>query len=260
MNMRRHQSGFTLVEILVALLIGLFLAAGMVEMTQHNKATYSNQSLLAQLQDNQRFALSVLNDVIQAAGYYPDPTFNNAATDMPVNALYPQFALAGQPLAGTPWSAGAPFNTAASISVQYALATNDVVQSCAGQQNTVAGAPTAYVNTFNVVPPTAPNALDGQLTCTVTTSAGAQAPVVLVTGVTDMQIRYGINDTGSTSTHDVTEYKTASQMAGNDWMNVTSVQVTLSFQNPLYGQPGQTNAPINIVRTIGVMTRVGVTT
>ncbi|HEX4376347.1 MAG TPA: PilW family protein [Steroidobacteraceae bacterium] len=254
--MRSRQSGFTLVEILVALLIAVFLLFGLVTMTQNNKTTYSNQSALAQLQDNQRFALSIMNDVIQQAGYFPDPTVHGATDDMPPIG---SFTAAGQPLYGTPQIVG---TQAATIGAQYSLANQDTVLTCAGQQNT--GAMTAFTNTFAIVPPPdAQHPMDGQLTCTVETSAGAQPPVILVTGVTDMQIRYGINDTGAVTTHDVTQYKTADQMAGTDWMNVTSVQVTLTFANPLAYPPntqlGQSKT-IDIIRTIGVMTRAGVTT
>jgi type IV pilus assembly protein PilW len=245
MNKRTSQSGFTLVEILIALLLGLFLTAGMIEMTQHNKTTYSNQTALAQLQDSERFALSVLNDTIQQAGYYPDPTIRSAPIAMPAGLL-PQFVSPAQPLWG---------NTT-SISVQYALGANDAVLNCDGSQSAVKA---TYINTLTVVPdPITP--MNGKLTCTVTTAGGARPPVTLITGVTAMDIRYGINNTGSTTNHDINMYKTAAQMLASDWLNVTAVQVSLTFANPMLGQPGQAAKPtFTIIKTIGVMTRVGVT-
>jgi type IV pilus assembly protein PilW len=250
MSTRRHQSGFTLVEILIALLVGLFLAAGLITMTQHNKTTYNNQTLISQLQDNERFALSVINDVIQAAGYFPDPLANTAMSDMPVAAPFTQ---QGQPLFGTARTAGTP----ATITAQYALANKDTVETCAGQVN--GGAQAVYANQFSVVPNVA-NPTQGQLICTVTTG-GKQTKVQLVSGVTDLQIRYGVTSPASALTHDVTVYKTADQMAAADWMNVTLVQVTLTFANPLAGQPGvPANATIPIVRNIGLMMRAAVTT
>jgi type IV pilus assembly protein PilW len=255
MNARSRQTGFTLVEILIALLIGLFLAAGLVKITQHNKSTYSNQTNLSQLQDNQRFALSVLNDVIQAAGYYPDPTQNVAATDMPVNASFPNF-VAGQPLYGVHTST----TVADSITVQFSLASNDTTLNCDGTSNT--GGQNAFFNTFSVVADASGNPMLSKLMCQV----GTNAAVTLVTGVTNLQVYYGINNVGSTVTHDVTEYKNATQMGATDWMNVTSVRVDVSFANPLYyatwpnppplGQPQN----ITVTRIIGVMMRVGVTT
>jgi type IV pilus assembly protein PilW len=245
---RSRQSGFTLIEILVALVIGLFLAGGMIAMVQHNKTTFLNQNKLAQLQDNQRFAMSVMNDVIQAAGYFPDPTTNTAITVMPASAAYPGFATAGQPLFG-------PASND-QIQVQFALAQNDTTLLCDGTQNGLA-AVTAYVNTLQV------NA-SNQLTCTQTVAtAKPGTPVVLVDNVTALTVRYGLNSAGATTTHDVTVYKLASQMTAADWMNVSAVQVTLSFVNPLYGQPGQTNPAqqtVSFSRTIGIMMRVGVTT
>jgi type IV pilus assembly protein PilW len=251
--MRRQQSGFTLVEILVALLIGLFLMGGLVSLTSNNKRTYSNQNALAQLQDNQRFALSVLTEVIQHAGYFPDANQGAVATDdMPL--LAPNFTTKGQPFYGVPQAGATP----ESISTQYALGTLDAVLTCAGQQNT--GALKAYVNIITVVPPPdAQHPMDGQLTCTVQTSAGKQAPVVLVTGVNNIQVLYGINDAHSATTHDVTQYKLAGDMTNLDWFNVTAVQVTLTFANPLFPQAAQPQT-IPITWTIGIMTRAGVTT
>ena len=63
--------GFTLVELLVSLLIGLFLLGGLLTLVQNNKRTFTTQNSLAQLQDGERLAMSVMTDVIQTAGYFP---------------------------------------------------------------------------------------------------------------------------------------------------------------------------------------------
>ena len=39
-----------------------------------------------------------------------------------------------------------------------------------------------------------------------------------------------------------------------------SVQVTLTFVNPMFGQPGQTQQTIQFTRIIAVMNKTGVTT
>jgi len=252
MKNRNYQSGFTLIEIMIALLLGLFLAAGLITITQGTKNTYNNQTALSQLQDNQRFAMSVLNDVIQSAGYFPDPLVNTAATDMPLIGAYPFFLTAGQPVFGTHLGGTTPDT----ITVQFDAGANDTMINCQGQTN--GAVQQVFVNAFTVVP-NATNPSQGQLLCSVNNGA----PVVLVTGVTNMAIWYGINNVASTVSHDVTEYKTANLMTTTDWMNITTVQVTLSFYNPLYGQPGQTattNKTVTFTRVIGVMTRMGVTT
>ena len=53
----RRQSGFTLVELLVALLIGLFLLGGLMTLVQDNRRTFAGQNQLSQLQDSERMAI-----------------------------------------------------------------------------------------------------------------------------------------------------------------------------------------------------------
>ena len=69
----RWQSGYTLVELMVALAIALFLLGGLFTIVQGTRTTYGNQSQLAQLQDSERLAMTLITDVIQdsfiATGY-----------------------------------------------------------------------------------------------------------------------------------------------------------------------------------------------
>ena len=70
------ERGFTLIEILIALLIGLFLLGALLTIVQANRTVFGNQNKLAQLQDGERMAMTMMADVIQSAGYFPDPTTN----------------------------------------------------------------------------------------------------------------------------------------------------------------------------------------
>lgn len=65
----RFQFGLTLIEIMVALLLGAFLLAGVVQIFISNKQTYRVQQSLSRLQENGRFALDYLNRYIRQTGY-----------------------------------------------------------------------------------------------------------------------------------------------------------------------------------------------
>jgi type IV pilus assembly protein PilW len=244
----RCARGFTLVELMVSITVALFLIGGILTVVQHTRNTFLIQKQLAQLQDSERIAMILMAGVVQSAGYYPAPNLNSAATALPVTAAFTS--------AGTPTVQGAHVNSAQgdTITVRYAVAQNDNAFNCMGGQNTTVPLDT-WENTFSV------NA-QNQLVCSLfRKSDGSTNTEVLVTGVTSLQITYGVNTTGgSTSTNScVDTYITSQNMTTANWPNVCTVVVTLTFTNPvaLAGGPNQT---VQFSRVIAVMNMVGVNT
>jgi type IV pilus assembly protein PilW len=245
---RRSQGGFTVVELMVALLIGLFLLGGLLTLVQDNRRSFAGQNQLAQLQDAERMAMTMITDVIQSAGYFPDPTVNSANLVMPANGT---FAAAGQAIVGTP-GAGPPGDT---ISVRYATNSGDGIVNCIGQSNTSGGVAT-YTNTFSVV--------NGQLVCTMNGTAYniiGTVPSANFTGivVTNMSILYGV--TTGASPNNVDTYYTAAGVP--NWSNVISVKVTLTFTNPMYTAQAQAQGStvpttLSFQRVITVMGQAGI--
>jgi type IV pilus assembly protein PilW len=248
----RSQGGFTIVEIMVAMLIGLFLLGGLMTLVQDNRRTFASQNQLSQLQDSERIAMTMITDVIQTAGYFPDPTSNTVTSSLPaVGAL-----IAGQFMAGT-FNAAAPGDT---ITVQYATTTGDGILNCIGGTNTSgATAPLAYVNVFSVV--------NGELICNLNGTnyqLAGSVPISLTNAslnngivINKMTILYGVNVAGNDNS--VNSYVTAA--AVSNWNNVISVQVTLQFLNPLYNStaPGTPQPQyLNFQRVIGVMNQTGI--
>jgi hypothetical protein len=98
-------------------------------------------------------------------------------------------------------------------------------------------------------------------------SAVAPAGVLIVPGVVGMKVYYGVKRDFAFADYNVDTYLTASQMCspllnpcgGDDWSNVSSVRVILTFTNPLAAQPGQPPT-IQFERVIEVMARGGVHT
>jgi type IV pilus assembly protein PilW len=253
-----RQAGFTLVELSVAMLVALFLAIGLVTILQNNRATYSNQTALAQLQDNQRLAMTMLNDVVQEAGYYPDPTTNTVTSTLPAITIGSGTPVTGalqaqQTVAGIYQAA----NPGDSIAVRYATASGDGILLCDGTSNT-SGAMTTYTNTYSI------NA-SGQLVCQVSVgNAAASTARTLVSGIQRLNIMYGVKRDFTSSNNNVDTYVRADQMTTTDWMNVSSVKVAVVFVNPMATTPKGVAVPgqpttFTFQRIIAIMNRAGIT-
>jgi type IV pilus assembly protein PilW len=65
----KHSQGFTLTEIMIALLLSLILMAGVLTIMSSSKRTYALQTKLAELQDNARFVMNDLKNDLRMAGY-----------------------------------------------------------------------------------------------------------------------------------------------------------------------------------------------
>jgi type IV pilus assembly protein PilW len=240
------QRGFSMIELVVAMSIAVFLLAGLFTILQGTRHTSTDQTAIAQLQDNERIAMSVMTDIVQAAGYFPGAPANVLTTELGVSGA---FTTAGQSVAGTDNGA-----QGVNLLIRFETAGGDRIYNCFGS-NPAGGGPTVYVSTFSV------NA-NNQLTC----SNGATTAAI-ANGVQSMVVRYAVN-TSSTTTNSncpADRYLLTSDMTVPIyWTNVCAVEVTLTFINPLYQPiPGghiDTNQPATVVftRLIGIMSKSGV--
>ncbi|MEP6546515.1 MAG: prepilin-type N-terminal cleavage/methylation domain-containing protein [Gammaproteobacteria bacterium] len=244
---RREERGFTLIEILIALTIGLFLTGALLTIVQSNRRVYGEQNQMAQMQDNQRMALTMMADVIQSAGYFPNPVVNTLTGALPAAG---PFGI-GQSIYGT-YSAAAPGDQ---IQVRFRTDGGDGVLNCSGQSNPNApgsAGELTYVNSFQVV--------NGQLVCTMNGTNYA-----LVGGIpgsrldiTTMAVLYGVKTNAAAPGNDVDTYMTGTQVnAAGLWGSVISVSVRLTFTNPLYAAGNGQLQTLDVQRTIGVMSQTG---
>lgn len=235
----RRGRGFTLIEMMISLTIGVFLLGALLTVVQTNRTVFGDQNKLARLQDSERMAVTMISDVIQSAGYFPDPTVNTMTTAL--TAVAP-FAV-GQSLYGT-YSAGPPGDQ---VSVRYMTAGGDGILNCSGQSNPTGGPNTLYVNSFQV--------LNGELVCTMN---GTQYN--LVSGVTNLTILYGVKTNAAAAGNSVDTYMNATQVnAAGLWNSVISALVQLTFTNPMYVANQGQQPTLTIQRVVNVMNQSGPT-
>jgi type IV pilus assembly protein PilW len=229
-----RQAGMGLIELLIAIVIGMIVVGGILSVLATTRSTSLAQSGLAQLQDDQRLALMMLTNTVQVGGYFPNPLTSTSTTELPANTT---FVNAGQSLAGTT-GAGAPGDT---LIVRYEAGTADGTLDCNGRGNT-SGANLMMVNTFSVD-------ASGNLVCSV----NGAAVQTLAGNVQNFQVLYGVDTNNNGS---VDRYIAAGSMTTTNWKRVSSVRLTLTFQNPLAGQPGQPATLAPITQTIALLSRI----
>lgn len=95
----RQQAGFNLVELLVALTIGLFMLLTLVSFYDFSRETNSQQNRLAEMQDNLRFAGDYIANQVRGSGLQGCAFDPAALTTQPsvgaANAIIPILALQG---------------------------------------------------------------------------------------------------------------------------------------------------------------------
>lgn len=70
-NFRRYpQSGFTLVELMIGVTVGLFLTAGILGLFVSNKRVYTDTERFARLQENGRFAIDFLSYDLRLVNFW----------------------------------------------------------------------------------------------------------------------------------------------------------------------------------------------
>jgi type IV pilus assembly protein PilW len=254
---RRAAAGFTLVELMIALLIGLFLTGGLLTLVFAMRRSSTTQAGMSQLQDDERMGMSILTNAVQSAGYYPNPLLNTSLTFFPVTTVAPVFGTAGQSITGT-FTAGGPDTLAVRYTTAGSATANvhDNTINCLGQTSTTQK---TWTQTFQI------DTTNKVLQCVFNDGVNPNVTVNLVTGVTNLQVLYGIATT-TTAPSTADSYVNATQIPAGAWSKVVSVMVTLTYVNPLKNQPGQSSvgaaikSTIDFKRVIALMNNTGVDT
>lgn len=93
-NVRKHQSGLTIIELMVAVLLSLVLTAGVIQVFMGSKQTYRMQDAVSRIQESGRFGIQFLTRQIRQTDFWgcgggTNYTFTNNLNDS--NAGYTAF-------------------------------------------------------------------------------------------------------------------------------------------------------------------------
>lgn len=206
----RYQTGLTLLEIIIAMAIGLFLLAGLIQIFISTKQSYNVQDAVARIEENSRFALDTLSKNIRLAGYRTDP-WQDVASAFPVSTLFP---LVRQIISGVDGGTQSDqINIRFRGSVDTAGVADGRILDCAG----------ASVGDTSIELSFSLNGSD--LTCTIN---GALPAEIIADNIVNMQVVYGEDSSGNGT---VNKYIDASSIS--NWNNIISVKIGLVVSSDL---------------------------
>ena len=265
-KIRNAQAGFSLIELSIAVLIALFLLGGLVTLVMGTRRTSSTQTAQSQLQDNQRIAMTVIGNVVQKAGYFPDPV--NQQLSSFARETFASVTMPSSQVLGGTFNAAAPGDTLMVRFFAPASDPNTSIIDCAGQSNPApSSAPNSiwYTNMFQVGRSSAPHR--GCSACLAARRRGHGAdrqpdPERQEDGRCCTEVS-GIGATADD--YSVVQYlncQPGDRRRGPVWPNVTAVKVTLTFLVPAYGTTGgqMSTQTTDFTRVIPIMSRAGVDT
>ena len=83
----RGQRGLTIVELMIALLLGLFVIGGVIFVFAGSKRSYTETEQQTRIADNGRFALQLLESELRLAGFFGESTAANVDPDGGLGAV-----------------------------------------------------------------------------------------------------------------------------------------------------------------------------
>lgn len=216
-RLMQREHGFTLVELMVSLTIGLILLAGVAQVFASNKQANRYNESLSELQDNGNFAIQFITSQLANAGRVPNPQLFNRPGQDPSDwtvleaQVYPA---ANLPVSGTE---GGLSSDSLIINIAY--------------PNTIATTPTNCAGTAVPSPGNFALGTNYGITNTLTVGTGASGRSALfcngaeiLEGVENLQVEYGVDTDGDRM---VDRYYKIDAVPAASVRNILTVRVAL---------------------------------
>jgi len=237
LGMPRHQTGFSLVELMIALTLGLIVLLAISSIYIGSQQTYRVQEDNARIQEAGRYALEVIGRSIRQAGANAEMNFNKTATELQCNVAGVCNAIGGVN--------GATVTDPDRLSVQFYAGSDELIaglwiaRDCTGGQVALG---VVVTNTFDIT--------GTNLRCTG--SVGGVQP--LVENVEDLQVVYGIDTdiSGSPNFRSADLYVAAPTAA--QWPNVVTARVCVRIRSANNGLTTSPQTFLNCAGAVGTAT------
>lgn len=219
----RLQTGLSIVELLVALALGMLLLTGVMQVFLSTRQTIGTTEAMARVQENGRFALEFISQSARVAGYQ-EPYLITAKPGI--------VGSTGNSSCGSLCSKDSTATTSERVTfiLQPPQLKDDPTatanrRDCAG--NGVAEG-VIIANSYYIAPADSnnPNPSLACVTFNTATPNDPSAPVRLVDGIETMQVLYGIGSSSDPTS--VSRYVSAARVSSlNAWGRVTAIRIGL---------------------------------
>lgn len=238
-TVRRFQLGLSLVELMVAMALGLLLMTGVIQVFLSSRQTYAANEAMGRLQENGRFALEFIARSARMAGY-TEPVFEEGK---PLALVRPSCAgLPGTIPTDLCTSAGTADESDTVAFVFQPPFTDGVRRDCLG--NTITENDMLLINHYSIIPATA--TAPASLGCRAykfnnTTGSWTSGPAAqeLISGIDNLQVLYGVSTSGDSRS--ANQYVSAERVT--NWNNVRAVRIAVLANSiePLTPAPAERN-------------------
>ena len=219
--MRNHKhSGFTLIELMIAMVLGLFILIGILQISISSQKTYQVANYSAILQEDLRAVTNDISRIVRISGYRTSPWISTA------DAFWNDatFGETGQVLIGTD---GATNSDSDSLSLRFQGSGDGVgnpdgdVVDCLGNAVDANDITTIKLEIIKA---------DNMLRCTsINETQGNEQSVDLVANIENMQLLYGVDTDNDLYAN---EYITATAVTGRAlWVNTVSVKLAILLKS-----------------------------
>ena len=238
LGMPRHQAGFSLVELMIAITLGLIVLLAVGSIYVGSRQTYRVQEDNARIQEAGRYALEVLGRSIRQAGANAEMNFNKKATELQCN------------VPGVCDAIGGADGFTDTLTVQFYAGSEELdtgsglwmTRDCTGGKVYPASGVVVVTNTFGIS--------GTDLRCTGSV-AGVQP---LVENVEDLQVVYGIdNDFSGNPGYQSADLYVAAPTAAQ-WPSVVTARVCVQIRSANNGLTTSPQTYLNCAGALGTAT------
>lgn len=239
-HLYKKQQGLSIVELMVALAVGMVLIAGIMQVFLASKNTYAVNEAMSRVQENGRFALEFIARSARQAGYV-DPN-NKVAKPYPVipSGTLCDFSSKACTSDGEGFSADK-----VSFAFQPPVNNSGDRVDCIGNTSDIDASDKIIINKFIIG---SENTANATLTCqrlvldknlNLLSAAKYANEASLVEGVDKIQIQYGISTTTSDlDSKSVNQYVSADRVT--DWGKVLAVRIAVLANSGVELNPAPT--------------------